>query len=302
MSIPIEEFEKRLHSISEHNGVPYGRARMLFENEDKHSQACLQYKDYLALSGAFKCLFLETVGLINNECLPKVTTPFSEFYASFVPRLAHSFKSLCGSEMLAIKGYPYHAYTLLRNTFDNLVLTSAALQGITDFYRIEGLEKGKKFDLKSLNKLRKKTEFEVRQKMTGARSGLNQTTLDELEKWDEAFDYEVHGARFSLSDSLLWMKGQEPLPVLPTFQERAFAMFMTRYCEVAWLVHRLLPLIQHSGAPLGYSWKEKWRIIDESFETMVNSLTNKFGKKIGTAFDDFVKQKFAFNEKSVFPL
>lgn len=139
MALSPEEFIKRLEAISESDGVPYGRAHLLLEEEQKHQQAILQYKGYLALSDAFKCFFLETVELINTVCRPKVTTPLSEFYGLFVPRLAHGFQSLCGAERVAICGYPYHAYTLLRNTFDSVALTSAALQKIADFYSIEGV-------------------------------------------------------------------------------------------------------------------------------------------------------------------
>jgi hypothetical protein len=93
-----------------------------------------------------------------------VTTPLSEFYGLFVPRLAHGFQSLCGAERVAICGYPYHAYTLLRNTFDSVALTSAALQKIADFYSIEGVTPGKPLEVVAVKKLRKHTEFEVRRK------------------------------------------------------------------------------------------------------------------------------------------
>ncbi|MBA2350917.1 MAG: hypothetical protein H0V78_03740 [Burkholderiales bacterium] len=152
---------------------------MLFDEEEKYGQAILQYKGYLALSDAFKCFFLESVELLNTECRPKVKTPLSEFYPLFVPRLAHSFQSLCGAERVAIRGYPYHGYALLRNLFDNLVLTSAALQKITDFYSIEGIHPAKPFDPNAFRKLRKATEFAVRQKMTGDQSGrLNKRLMN----------------------------------------------------------------------------------------------------------------------------
>ena len=133
MSVTIEDFEKQLDLISLYNGIPYGRAYRLFDKEDEHTQACLKFKGYLALSDAFKCLFLETIELINMECRPKLTKPLSEFHVLFIPRLFNSFQSLCGSERIAIKGYPLQAYTLLRNTFDNLVLVSAVAQSMTDF-------------------------------------------------------------------------------------------------------------------------------------------------------------------------
>ena len=47
---------------------------------------------------------------------------------------------------------------------------------------------------------------------------------------------------------------------------------------------------------------DKWRIIDDSFEMTVNSLTAQFGKKIGAAIVELVKAKFPFNEQSAFPL
>lgn len=297
-----EDFVKRLDAISEHDGVPYGRAHLLFDEEEKHGQAVLQYKGYLAVSDAFKCFFLETVEFVNIECRPKIKTPLSEFYALFVPRLSHSFQSLCGAERVAIRGYPYHGYTLLRNVFDNLVLTSSALQKFADFYSIEGVEPGKPVDPDAVRKLRKSTEFAVRRKMTGDQSGLSQQTLAELAMWDAFFDYETHGARLSLTQAMGWMKKTAPLPVLPKFDESAFAMFMNRFCEVGWMTHRLIPAVQPLGIPLPDGWKEKWRVIDESFEISVESLTKQLGKTIGGAIVEFVKAKFPFNEHSAFPL
>jgi len=302
MAISPEEFVKRLDSISNYKGSAYGRLRLLFEEEEKHEQAILQYKGYRALSDAFKCFFLETVELVNTECRPKIKTPLSAFYALFMPRLAHNFQSLCGAERVALRGYPLHGYTLLRNTFDNIVLTSAALQMFTDFYSIEGIAPGKPVDINAIRRLRKTTEFAVRLKMTGDQSGLSQETLEELAKWDSLFDYETHGARLSLTQAQGWLKGAEPLPVLPKFSERASAIFINRYCEVAWMTHRLVPLVQPPRVPLPDSWTKKWNLIDESFEICVYSLTQQLGKKIGAAIVDLVKTKFPFNDQSAFPL
>ncbi len=296
------EFQQRLDAISEKDGVPYGRAHMLFDSEEEYGHAATQYKGYLALTDAFKCLYLETVEILNTECLPKITTPLSENYAIFVPRVAHSFQSLCAAERTALRGYPLHAYTLLRNTFDNVVLTSAAVQKITDFYSIEGIEPGKAPDFTSIKKIRKKAEFEARIKMTGDQSGLSASTLAELAKWDALFDFEVHGARLSLSWAQDWMKGKAPLPVLPTFVEQQFSMFVNRYCEIGWMVLRLMPLIQPQQAPFPTSWQDKWKIVDDSFEITVSSLTEQCGKPIGAAVVEFVKAKYPFNERTTFTL
>ncbi len=302
MPISPEEFTKRLDAISEHEGVAYGRAHLLFDEEDKHAQATLKYKGHLALSDAFKCFFLETLELTNLELRPKIKDPLSEFYALFVPRLAHSFQSICGAERVAIRGYPYHAYTLLRNVFDIVLLLSGGMQKMADLYSIEGIEPGKPIDPKAMRKLRKSTEFEVRRKMVGDQSGLTAKTIDELSAWDELFDYETHGARLSLTQSMAWLKKAGPLPVLPSFDESAYAIFMNRHSEVGWMIHRLIPLLQPPGIQLPASWQEKWQILDESFEIMVESLTEQCGKAIGAAIVEFVKSKFPFNAHSTFPL
>lgn len=296
------EFQRRLDAISEQDGVPYGRAHKLFDSEEKYGHAVAQYKGYLALSDAFKCFFLETVETLNTECFFKITTPLSEHYAIFLPRISHSFQSLCAAERVALRGYPLHAYTLLRNTFDNVVLTSAAVQNVTDFYSIEGVDRGKAPDLASITRNRRRAEREARAKMTGDQSGLSSSTIAELTKWDALFDFEVHGARLSLAGTQDWMKGKAPLPELPAFDEKQFAIFVNRYCEIGWMVHRLLPLGQPKQAPLPTAWQEKWKILDDSFEIMVFSLTEQFGKQIGAAIVELVKAKFPFNEKTLFTL
>jgi len=302
MDMKPEDFAKRLNDISDYDGIPYGRVHLLIEEEEKHAQATSQYKGYLALSNSFKCFVLETIELLNTECFTKIITPMSEPYAVFIPRFSHSFLSLCGSEKAAINGYPYQGYTQLRNVFDNLVLVSAVLQKITDFYSIEGVEPGKPIDPSSMKKLRKATEYEVRKKMTGNKSGLSQQTIDELSKLDALFDYETHGARLSFTQAKNWMKGLASLPILPKFDQSAFAMFINRFCEVAWMIHRLLPNVQPYITPLHSGWQEKWRIIDDSFERTVGALSSEGGKKIGAAFVEFIKAKFPYNENSYFPL
>lgn len=297
-----EEIVERLYSISERDGVPYADIELLYREEQAYKDAIQQYKGYLALSDAFKCFFLESVHLSNTYTRPRIKTPLSEFYALFIPRLVHSFRSLCASEKVATSGYPHQGYTLLRNVFDDTVLTSAALQKVTDFYSIEGIAPGSKFDIDEVKKLRKATEFEVRRYMTGSSSGLSQATRDELQHWDSLFDFEVHGARLSLSSSKDWLAGISPLPVVPEFNEMQFALFMNRYLEIGWMVHRLIPLMQPPGLPFIEGWPEKWLVIDESFQSSTAALTEELGKKIGEAIVEFVIKKFPFNSASTFPL
>lgn len=298
----VEAFVEGLDRASEYEGRPYGRAHALFEAEDAHAQEVLRFKGYLALSDAFKCFFLETTELLDKAIKPPADQPLSQFYGLLVPRLARSFTALCGAERTAILGYPFQGYTILRNIFDCLLHTSAALQGIVDFYGIEGMVPGEAFDKGKAKRLRKRTEMEANRRMTGEASGLAVETIAELKVWDDLFDYETHGGRLSATHAKGWIEGRAPLNLLPLYRDNAWVLFMNRSTEVQWMCHRLLPNLQPVSFPLGDIWGEKWRLLDLSFMECVSALTEELGKPIGNALVDLVESKFSFSADSRFSL
>lgn len=303
MSLTPKEFMDRLESISVYEDKPYGRCSLLFDEEKNYGiRAADKMSGYLALSDAFKCFYLETVERLNTECRPKVTTPLSEFYPMFFARLNNNFETLVAAERVALHGYPHQAFTMHRNNFDNAVLTAAAMQGFTDFYSIEGVVPGQAFDEKSMKALRKKTEFAIQDVMLGCKSGLSEETVEALNKINNTFDLEVHGSRLSLAKAANWFKGVAPLRIMPTFEPRAFSLHMNRYLEVAWMVCRMIPLIQPPEAPLAGDWQEKWRVLDDSFRLMCDAMTSECGKPFGAAFIEFVYSKLPFTAETVFPL
>ena len=294
--------QKRLEEISRDRGIAYGRVHELLASEKQYGlEVVSRFHGYLALSDAFKSFFLETTEVFNATLRPRISTPLPEFHAMFLPRLIHAWQSLCGFERLALHGYPLQAYAGLRNIFDGLQTTSAALQGLVDFYATEGVVPGQNLDINKVRKLRKKTEFEVSQLMAGEKSGLSRATIDEMAHWDRMFDFEVHGGRLSFANAQDFMKGQGALPVHPQFSQRNFAMFMNRYCEIGWMTHRLIPLIQPPGIAFDRQWKDKWCVIDESFSLVSSSLSKDVGKPIGAAIVEYVATKFPFNADSEFP-
>lgn len=283
-----------------YEGKPYARVQLLFDREAFYGQQVLQFKGYLALSDAFKSFFLETIELLNVHIRPQVKQALSEYYGLFLARLAQSFQGLCGAERAAFHGYPYLGYSALRNIFDNTALTSGAMQKLTDFYAIEGVVPGEPFNPTEALKLRKATEFSVREQLTGAKSGLPQETIALLRVWDTLFDAETHGSRLSLADTTAWLKGDAGLPVVPRYEESALSMFMNRFSEVAWMTHRLIPLIQPGEVMFPVNWAEKWKVLDDSFRIAVVSLTEQLGKPIGAVMATFVEAKLPFNTQSTF--
>ena len=297
-----EEFQKRLDAAFVFEGANYGRVHLIHGAQDAYSKDVVQFGGHLALTDGFKAVFLEAVELINTYCRPQIKAPLSEYYPQFLPRLANSFHTLCGAECAAIRGYPRPAFTTLRNVFDDVVMVSAALLKMTDFYKIEGIDPNMKFEPVAAKKARKDEEFKVRKLMTGSDSGLSAAVTSELAKLNDLFDMEVHGGRLSLAEAMDFMKGTGPLPVLPQFAPMTFALFMNRFNEVGWAVHRLLPAIQPPGVPMPKEWADRWTLVDESFEIAVRSLSNELGKNVGDAYAEFINVKFPFNAASVFPL
>lgn len=237
----VDEFLKNIREISTHEGVVYGRLDTLRQAESTYGEQVAQsLSGYLELSDAFKCFYFETIERLNVECHPKVKTPLSEFYPIFMSRLNNNFLSLSGAEHMALFGYPLQAYTIHRNTFDNVVLSSAVLQKITDFYSVEGIDPNLPFDADKVKQKRKSVEWTVRGVMLGKDSGLAQETIDELLKLDNTYDLEVHGSRLSFAGDMEWIKGNEPLHIVPKFSLTDFALHMNRFVEVAWMVHRLI--------------------------------------------------------------
>ncbi|HKX94598.1 MAG TPA: hypothetical protein VJM48_07835 [Methylibium sp.] len=296
------EFQERLDAAFVFEGANYGRVHLIHGTQDEYSQGVLQFSGHLALSDGFKAVFLEALELMNVYCRPRITTPLSEHFPQFLPRLVNGFHTLCGAECAAIRGYPRPAFTTLLNVFDDSVLTSAALQKLTDFYKIEGIDPNGTFDPDAARRARKVEEFRVRRLMTGPDSGLGTEVIGELRHLNDLFDFEVHGGRLSLADSMAFMKGQGPLHVLPKFVPETYALFMNRFTEVAWTVHRLLPSVQPPEAPMPKEWADRWALVDDSFEIAVRSLSKDLGKRVGDAYADFVKVKFPFTAGMVFPL
>jgi hypothetical protein len=299
-----DAFWRDINTIASDNGVPFGRLQPYWQAESDHVQMMRSNNaGTLGVARAFQCLFLESVELLNVSSMQPHTMPQLTFYKrNFVPHMVTVFQQLCASDLMATHGYPLFAFAMLRNTYDHLVLIAAAMHQITDFFKIEGSIPGKTpFDRDSRT-VRKKTEQGVRRKMTGQDSGMSAETIKNLKLWNDIFDSEVHGARFSHSIALGWIQGKERLPVHPEYRVQFAALYGNRLCEIAWVAHRLLPLLQHSAFRFPREWVDKWRILDSRFEQQLLFLAGQQEIKLSLAIIEFVKTKLPFNESTLYPL
>ena len=147
---------------------------------------------------------------------------------------------------------------------------------------------------------RKKEQRRVLGLMIRRQSGFPEEYLDELARWEGFFNEEVHGARLTLFlEEGPAMKGEDTASVAPKPRPEPCFMFMNRFCEVCWMLHRTLPILQLRRRPFGKAWAWKWSVLDDSFRVMEKALADK-GKRIAGVIIDVMNAKFPFGPQTVF--
>jgi len=303
LEIDPEAFQKDLESISNCHGIPFGRLEEYWQAETDHVYSMRSSNaGTLLLIRAFQSMFLEAVELTNVNSIQSTASPSLPFFTRFLPKFVHVFHQLCASELAATHGYPLPAYTILRNVFDQLVLLAASMLRLTDLNKADGYDPNIEYSPNSAKTLGIKNERAVRRKMLGKESGLSNETVNHLKIWDALFDFEVHGARLSLTTAIDWINGNGALQVYPHYNSSSVTTYSNRVCEICWMAHRLLPLIQHSALHFPAEWKAKWRLLDSRFEDQVRHFANEQVDKVGLGIIELVMMKFPFNESTLYPL
>jgi hypothetical protein len=67
-------------------------------------------------------------------------------------------------------------------------------------------------------------------------------------------------------------------------------MYVNRSNETNWMILRLLPYMRRAETPDNAEWTRKWKVLDNSFRQMLESLSS-LGKKIGDAFIEMMDTK-----------
>jgi hypothetical protein len=132
--------------------------------------------------------------------------------------------------------------------------------------------------------------------MLGEKSELSTQSIAAFKVYNDLFDYEVHGSRLSLATTMKYMKGEDNLKLVPSFTIENFKMYLNRYVEICWLLHRLLPLTQPPKVPLNAKWKSEWVLLDKILKKVIE----EYKLPISHAFIEFVESKFPYTEESYF--
>ena len=257
------------------------------------------FRGHQVLSLSFQEFFAETLEIsasVWKEDNRKPTPPtFSEIFRW---QLAN-FRNLRASTIIFSNGYPFDGLARLRQLKESALFLGAMLAGLTTYPKINGddpndIEKGGTFTREESGKRRtrrKKEESRVLGLMLRKKSGFSVHQLAELETWEGFFHSEVHGTRLT---RFIDIRADRPITLAPSFVELSCAMFINRYSEICWMLHRTMPILQLSYRKFGNEWARKWDLLDINFQETEKGLVT-LGKPIGRAITDFVTSKFNFS-------
>lgn len=261
-----------------------------------------QFPSYYAMIDGFQVFLAETLATADSKRREVDPCNCPKNFGVFLLTITGSFQEMRAANLSLTAGYPMPAYVLLRNLKERVLLLGAVGNQYTTVSKAKGLEGAEineetgRLNLCTVRQARMKEEQQIFDRMLrGESSGLAGKTRESLKKWERLFNEEVHGGHGFISlNGISWVQGRVPLPVAPAPEQQALTLFMDCSWEVAWLLLRLLPLLQPEPGAFGAPWKHDWQLLNNSFKQAANGFTRE-GKPIGEAIIELVEQKFSFS-------
>jgi hypothetical protein len=255
------------------------------------------------LSLCFQEYFVETIQYAASYFPQKGGQTIPLGYAETLQWQLSNFRTIRAVDVLFHNGYPLEGFARLRHLKESALFLAAIHSGLTTLQKIRGhigdILNKKEFtseDLGTIRNNRKKEQRKVRGLMLGNDSGLSAEHLSELRIWEDLFDEEVHGAGLTRA---LDLGLSNSITIAPVPKQLSYAMFINRYCEICWMLHRTLPFLQLARSRFDETWMKKWWLLDENFLASEISLED-MGKDLATVLIDFINTKLAFNSSCCF--
>lgn len=270
------------------------------QEENCGTQIVQKYRGHRILYDSFFQLFGDTllavVAIINSGGWPHNKPNYVGTVLSFL----ELFRVARAADVLAVRGYPVYAYSILRSLKEQAFGIAGVILGYTTVPSLLKYHPAQSSDPQVQKSFRERLKDEkiLRDQLIGRESSLSKEAVAQLQLWDRLFNAQVHGSHLALAIELeRWINQHRgPFTLGPEPNEMADALYLNRSTELAWMVTRMLPFLQLSENSLGRKWAEHWKLADESFRFMVVSLE----KKISSSFIEFLDSKLPLNPKSYY--
>jgi hypothetical protein len=254
-----------------------------------------KYSLHLLLNKSFQKFFLETIDSINFWLMNN--RPKHELFNVIFVLYIAMFRRFRACEKLLLHGYPLSGYALLRDLKDIAIFLGGIAHNLTTFNKVFGyIGRSAVSDQKARKRRQKikKEEQRIKDWMLKKDSGLPTETIENLMAWELLFHEEVHGSKFTFYGELnRWMESSKVPSSGPVWDEAGLAMYLNRSSEVCWMILRLLPFIQPVRNVFSTEWRDRMKILDNSFRYVEEDLL-KNGLQFADAFIQFIDSKFNF--------
>jgi hypothetical protein len=266
---------------------------------------CTQFKGYRLVHQCFLSFLRETLNVGEQVAMKLPNQSQWQWYRPLLAFGANIFSRARAAEILYLHGYPLDGYALLRDLKDRAIYLAGTLQGLTTLPDILGFESlsgeiaatdywevGRRMATR-----RRKEQRSVLKQFTGRSAGLTPRLEEDLRRWEELFDEEVHlSVKTFFLEGGDWLKGRRGLPTGPQQNLFSQTMYMNRSAEVAWCLTRTLPIFQPASQAFGSEWARRWTLVQDNLHLLVSSLAEE-GKDLVQSLVDWVNLKFPFDPK-----
>ncbi|MCH7225119.1 hypothetical protein [Haloferula sp. A504] len=301
-----KELQQKLSDAFTTDGIIGKRVGHILDAEARYGEFVeTNFRGVGLLSHAFQEFYMDTIELAAAGWEEQGRDPTPATYTEVWLWHLANFRSVRAVDILFHNGYPMDGLTRLRHLKESALLLGGMLSGLTNYTKLKAWETPDGQQTAAPTDQRRRREIMAEERrvlglMIRAESGIPSDDLDELRIWESFFNMEVHGALLTqVLEHGPTVLGRDTMSVAPKPRNDSIGMFMNRMCEVAWMLHRTLPILQLSDRRFDSSWEQKWTLLDENFLAMEQSLAD-LGKEIGNVLIRFIEEKLPFDHQACF--
>lgn len=285
---PIAEWQSRIEATFRGPGGIVGeRSLALSYYEKQHPLQMLPHLwGFTALMDASQDFLIETLELASM--LP----PAPDLW-NYSARVA-TFRRLRVALNVFWQGYYHDASALLRSVIDNALLFAALETGLIahdDFFPPDAGQLTHDELRKQLEKRRRDADRTLRERLWGIQSGLPTDTQASLREYISLKHLDVHNCETStvhlFTDAI---RDKQWPSVFPVHDENTHSYFANSCICVGWMLIRVFPL-GIKAKPYPDAWHAKWKVLDESFDYVLEQLAAKYPAAPWSAIHSFVHAK-----------
>lgn len=252
----VNEWHSRLNETFLNGSIFHDELERVKTSEIQHSLYCQRnISGHVSLFESLQAFILETFSK-TAESRSHPSLKGKSFYDVFLFEFVMAFRTIRSCENQLFMGYAFHGYASLRTLKEQVFFLTAIAKGETTFNQLYGIRDG-------MTRAELENErAEIRKRAMNEESRVQNLLLRQAQdlgshkevllRWERHFNLEVHGQKGSTSILMMaWHEGKRDLPYLAEYDEELISNYLNRATEIAWMLVRLLPILQPEPGAFG---------------------------------------------------